>query len=310
MQTASNAKNTSDYTTGSLSYIDTLVTSAVNSGKHFVMVETPYMNDEMSTDLIDNYGYNVTKYYDNNNDDYVRYLIDWTGPDYIPNIIYTYDFGSLLSYSGSGNSVIDTIGHSNGTLYNSPSFSSTNGGGSIAFVGSSSQYLINNNDLTSYFGGTYPNKSTAISAAMWIYPTGNGLILSETSQNGWHNGIIEMVGGTLKFGLWNGGFVSMTSTIATPLNNWYHVVLTYDGTTMVAYINGLVACSGTLTRQEPYNLSPAKPIYYAIGLGDSTNMGDGTYGDFRLGMFELLDGALSSKEVSNRFKFYQSRFGL
>ena len=309
MQAASNAKYTSDYATGSLSYIDTLVGNAISTGMYQIMVETPYMNDEMSTDLIDNYGYSVSKYLDNNNDDFARYLIDWTGPAYIPNILLTYDFGSLLSYSGTGSTVVDTIGNSNATLHNSPSYS-TNNGGYLSFVGGSSQYLINNNDLSSYFGGTYPNKHTAISAAMWIYPTGNGVILSETSQNGWHNTIIEMVGGTMKFGFWSGGLVSMTSTISTPLNNWYHVVLTYDGTTMVAYINGLVACSRAIGRQEPYNLNPAKPIYYALGLNDSTNMGDGSYGDFNLGLFELLDGALSGTEVNNRFKFYQSRFGL
>ena len=309
MQAASNAKNTSDYATGSLSYIDTLVGNAITTGMYEIHVETPYMNDEMSTDLIDNYGYNVSKYYDNNNNNFARYLIDWSGPDYIPNILLTYDFGSLLSYSGSGTAVTDTIGNSNSTLHGSPAYSTDNGG-YISFVGSSSQYLINNDNLAGYFAGTAPNKSTVISAAMWIYPTGNGVILDETSQNGWHNAVIAMVGGTMKFGFWNGGLSSMTSTISTPLNNWYHVVLTYDGTTMIAYINGAVACTKAVVRITPYNLSPIKPIYYALGLADATSFGDTTYGDFNLGMFELLDGPLSSREVNNRFQFYRSRFGL
>lgn len=308
MQTASNAKYTSDYSTGSLSYIDTLVGESITKGLFQVTVDGPIMNDEMSTDLIDNYGYTVRKYEDNFGT-YPRWVIDWVGAPYIPNILLTYDFGSLMSYSGSGINVIDTIGNSNATLHNSPSFS-TNNGGILNFVGSSSQYLINNNDLSGLFGGTYPNKSTAISAAMWIYPTGNGIILSETSQTGWHNSIIEMVGGTMKFGFWSSGLSSMTSAIATPLNNWYHVVLTYDGTTMKAYINKTLACSKAIGRLEPYNLNPALPIYYALGLADTTNFGDGSYGDFKLGQFELLDGALSPAEVDNRFKFYKDRFGL
>ena len=77
---------------------------------------------------------------------------------------------------------------------------------------------------------------------MWIYPTGNGVILTElgvsSPSSGWHDSQIEMVSGTLKFGMWNGGGISsITSSITTPLNNWYHIAMTYNGSTFICYFD-------------------------------------------------------------------------
>ena len=118
-----------------------------------------------------------------------------------------------------------------------------------------------------------------------------------------------MVSGVLKFSLWDTGLRTITSNISTPLNAWYNIVLNYDGTTMSMYVNGNLAGSRAITRTEPYNLSPAKPIYYAFGLNDTTNNGDGTYGDFNLGRVELLDAVLNNNEILEKYKFHVSRYG-
>jgi hypothetical protein len=307
MITAYSAKTASNIVINDLTYIDSLVTDASGKGLYQIYVDGNQLNDSMMIDLVDNYGYKIDKlFYDMGT--FPTYRLSWLASDIetsFPNYIFMWDFANTDSYTGNPN-VYDISGNGdNGTIYNNP----VNAGGYINLVGANSQYVINNTDLSGYFGGTYPNKSTKFSMVLSIYPTGNGIIVSETSQNGWHNTVLEMVGGVLKFSLWDSALRTVTSNIATPLNNWYNVVLNYDGTTMAMYINDSFAGSRTITRTEPYNLNPAKPIYYAFGLSDSTNNGDGTYGDYRLGRVELLDGALDTVEIGNKYKFHVSRYG-
>jgi cell division septation protein DedD len=59
MQLATTAKNTSDNVTGSLSYINDLVTGATEEGLYKIFVGQQFLNDSMVADLIDNYGYDV-----------------------------------------------------------------------------------------------------------------------------------------------------------------------------------------------------------------------------------------------------------
>ena len=307
MITAINAKAASNIIINDLSYIDSLVSDASGKGLYQIYVEGNQMNDSMMYDLIDNYGYKIDKmFFDMGT--YPTYRLSWKLYDIeatFPNYIFMWDFANTDSYTGNPN-VYDISGNGdNGTIHNNP----VNTGGYIALVGANSQYVINNTDLTSYFAGTYPNRSTKFSMVLSIYPTGNGVIVSETSLNGWHNTVLEMVSGVLKFSLWDTGLRTITSNISTPLNAWYNIVLNYDGTTMSMYVNGNLAGSRAITRTEPYNLSPAKPIYYAFGLNDTTNNGDGTYGDFNLGRVELLDAVLNNNEILEKYKFHVSRYG-
>jgi hypothetical protein len=313
MISANNAFTSTNTTINSLTYIDTLVADASSKGLYFIEVDGTKFNDDMSNDLYDNYGYNVTKrYFDMGL--YPVYTISWNSSGaYFPNYILEYDFSNLDSYPTSGTTVYDLMGHSNGTLGGSPTFNSQYGG-TLSFNSTSSQYIINNNNLAQYFAGTAPNKSTSFSAVMSINASNNGILLKETSQAGWHNSVIELVDGTVKFSSWEGsgvgsGLRTMSSTITTPFETWHHIVMTYDGTTMKGYVNGELACSRAITRREPYNDQPTPgAIYYAIGQSDTTNAGDGTYGDFTLGRFELLDGALSANDVSDKYNYHLDRF--
>ena len=309
MITSAEANILSHTSVTSLSHIDSLISDASDKGLYQVKVDGAIFNEDMALDLATNYGYTVAvQRFDMGT--HPTYTISWeSSVDSFPNYILMYDFTNYDSYSG-GTAVRDLIGHSNATLHGSPSYSDQYGG-TISFNSSSSQYLVNNNNLAQYFSGTAPNKSTAFAAVMSINPSNNGIVLGETSLAGWHNSIIELVGGTLNFSLWDGELISFESSIETPLNQWHHVVLTYDGVTMRAYVNGQDAGSTTLTRDQPYNSQPTPgPIYYQLGQSDGTNNGDGSYGDFTLSRFELLDGDLSGLEVARKYEFHKDRFGL
>jgi hypothetical protein len=217
-------------------------------------------------------------------------------------ILY-WNFSDPISYSGTS-TVFDLENNSNGTIMNSPLSGDTGCGTFVDFNGTT-QYIYSNTDLSSFFTGVSPNKSEVTSIFMWIYPQGDGVILSEVGTSnslaGWHTSIIEMVSGTLKFGLWNGTANSVvTSSIPTPLNNWYYVGMTYNGSTLTAYVNGVSAGTVTFNRQAPYNVG-VNGLFYLLAHEDVTNMGDGGFGDYRVGSFEVYTTSLNSTQINNNY---------
>jgi len=216
-------------------------------------------------------------------------------------ILY-WNFSDPISYSGTS-TVFDLENNSNGTIMNSPLSGDTGCGTFVDFNGTT-QYIYSNTDLSSFFTGVSPNKSEVTSIFMWIYPQGDGVILSEVgvanSLDGWHTSIIEMVSGTLKFGLWNGTANSVvTSSITTPFNNWYYVGMTYNGSTLTAYVNGVSAGNITFNRIAPYNSGTG--LFYLLAHQDTTNMGDGGFGDYRVGSFEVYTTSLNSTQINNNY---------
>jgi hypothetical protein len=80
MISGSLAKTNTDTTTGSLSYINDLVTGATTSGSYNVVIPRLYMNEAMAVRLRTTYGYNVTRRNDfmGTND---SYIISWGNND-------------------------------------------------------------------------------------------------------------------------------------------------------------------------------------------------------------------------------------
>jgi hypothetical protein len=226
-------------------------------------------------------------------------------------LVLCLDASNIKSYPGSGTTVTDLTGSSNATLYNSPTYTAT-GGGYLTFNGSN-QYLGTNTALGSKLNPA--NTSTVISIFVWAYPMDNGVIVSElgstTPNTGWHDSQIEMVAGTLKFSVWTGGIQNLPSTISTPLNNWYYMGFTYNGTNLVGYVNGASAVtSGTITRQTPYNNGGGVGLFYAIAAVDGTSLGDGTYANMRFGGMQVYNTALSAADVLQNSNAQRSRYGL
>jgi hypothetical protein len=221
-------------------------------------------------------------------------------------LILNYDISNASSYPGSGTTVTDLTGSSNATLYNSPTYTAT-GGGYLTFNGSN-QYLGTNTALGSKLNPA--NTSNVISIFVWAYPMDNGVIVQEIGQiqpnAGWHDSQIEMVAGTLKFSVWTGNVQNLSSTISTPLNNWYYMGFTYNGTNLVGYVNGASAVtSGAITRQ-----TPGANLFYAVAAADSTNLGDGTAANMRFGGMQIYNTALTAANVLTNYNAEKSRFGL
>ena len=210
-----------------------------------------------------------------------------------------------VSYPGSGTTITDVKGNANAVMYNSPAYSSS-GGKYITFNGSNNYALLNN--LQSQFG-TSPN----ITIQMWVYPTGNGVILDELNSmsisSGWHESVFEITGGnTLNCGFWSSTNIQKVSTSIT-LNTWHCVGLTYDGTTLKGYLDGSNFGSLNFTRSTPY-VAGGGGEYFALGLADGTNMGSGAYGAFRLGDLSINNISLTADQMNRNYVSGSFRYGV
>lgn len=223
----------------------------------------------------------------------------WTETQVTTNLVADYDVSSYVS----GTTLPDIKGGVNGTLYNSPTYTST-GGKYLTFNGSNT-YAITGN-LSSGMGNT-----NHITLLAWVYPTGNGVIASElgvgSPSSGWHESVMEITGGnTIRIGFWNGTAITQLSTSIT-LNAWHLIAITYDGTTMKGYLNNVNFGSVNFQR-EAAHLYSGNGEYFALGLTESTNMGHGGYGSFRLGDFQVFNRALTADELDRTYNLYAYRY--
>jgi hypothetical protein len=215
------------------------------------------------------------------------------------------DSGQTASYSGSGSTWTDLSGNGkNYTLTNSPTFSSLTGGGVITFAGASSQYATT---ATTLFNSTTTN---TYSINIWVYPTGAGQIVSvdgqSTPNTAYHYTAIEITAaGLIYLGQWTGTNTVIASS-ARSLNAWYNLVITYNGTTATAYINGTSVGSSAIAWS-----APGASTFFALMSQDSTNMsGTTAYASGSIGAFMVYNRALSADEVTTNFNALRGRYGI
>jgi hypothetical protein len=213
------------------------------------------------------------------------------------------DAGNAASYPGSGTTWTDLSSNSkNYTLTNGPTYSSSNGG-IITFAGASSQRATS---AATLFNSTTFNTYTM---NLWAYPTGAGNFVQVDGQTtvntGYHYSAIEIsAAGVIKFGQWTGGMTTI-ATSTQSLNAWYNLVITYNGTTATAYVNGASVGSTNIIWS-----SPGANTFMALMAIDTTNMGTGAYASGSLGAFMVYNRGLTAAEVTTNFNTLRSRYGI
>lgn len=217
--------------------------------------------------------------------------------NYVPTFITAgmrvrYEVTNTSSYSGTGTTITDLMGNANGALVNSPVYTN-NAGTYLTMSSASSNHILTNN-----IGST-----NLESVFMWVYPTGNGVLLSELGQAtinyGYHDANMEITGTTIKYGIWPYANYNAQISSSISLNTWHNVGFTYDGATLTAYLDGASVGTYSVLRSPPANL------YYGIGATDATNItsaSGGGYGNFRFGAFHYYTRVLSSNEVTINYK--------
>jgi len=202
--------------------------------------------------------------------------------------------------------LVDNINSKNATMYNGP-VRYTSGGDYVQFDG------VNDYAITGDLSASFPNSSKVQTIQLLCYPQDAGVLVSElgtgSALSGWHESVMEITSsGTLKVGLWNGLAISSIST-SISMNAWHLITITYNGSTLVGYLDGSYFGATTFSRDVPHAYS-GNGMYYALGKEDATNMGNGTYANFRLGAFQVYNRAISADEVDRNWMSISYRYGL
>lgn len=90
---------------------------------------------------------------------------------------------------------------------------------------------------------------------------------------------------------------------SSDLNNWIQILLTYDGSKLTIYRNGVSL--GTSAALNIGSLNATSTGYYIAHRWDMT---DGVYGDYAI--VNMYNRALAASEVTTNFNAIKSRFGL
>ena len=207
----------------------------------------------------------------------------------------------------SGSSVIDQSAGSNNATLVSATHDATND----YFLFNGTNAYIRSANLYSDIG----NPDT-FSAGAWVYPTAAGVVLQiagtpTPGQTYFFSALefVESAGNPVPhFGLWNGTGTTSDTGTALSYNTWYHMVITYNGTTLKGYINGAEVASATVTFDSPHD--DGLTVHHLLwGAGSATNMGDGTYYDGRMGEIRIYSDALTAPEVLSNYNARKSRYG-
>jgi hypothetical protein len=208
------------------------------------------------------------------------------------------DAGNVSSYPGTGSTWTDLVGSKAFTLYNTPTYSSNNGG-YLSFVPASGQYAASSTSLASqstwtveawhYYAGTNIGSLTCLVTETFV---GGGI----NYTLGWPTG-----GPNFQAGFFNGAWRT-TPTGYTPASNaWYQIVGTYDGTTIKLYVNN------TLINQTAYTGTPTSS---AAGIRLMRRWDNAEYWGGRLGVVRIYNTALTATQIGQNFAAQRSRFGI
>ena len=217
-------------------------------------------------------------------------------------LVLCLDAGNPKSYPGTGTTWNDLSGLGNdGTLINSPGYTSTNGGG-IAFDGTNDRGTFTT-PITSTSNQTYEIWTNAIASASAAL--GYGYLLHTNNANSTTGNSYMNIGirpTQQYFAAFNGAHDTMELGVTANTSNIIQIVLTWDGSTQRAYANGISKNSKALTG-TPQNFSTTT-----------------SFGDDKLTTFRMIQGniysikiysrALTASEIQQNFNALRGRYGI
>jgi hypothetical protein len=219
------------------------------------------------------------------------------------------DAGNPKSYPGSGTTWTDLSGTgNNGTLVNTPTYDAS-GYFNFDYLQSESVSFSNSSSIQ------FLNRS-AYTLEAWVYPTRNpgannwtGIFDREDTSTGSRDGYnLYFLGsagtstsfGTERFvaGVNNFTFVGLDQSVT--VNNWSHIVATYNGTTLTLYRNGSSVGTPATTTGNITNTSKTLTV----------GVRGGQYFGGRIANAKIYNRALTAVEIERNFNALRGRFGL
>lgn len=225
----------------------------------------------------------------------------------VPGIVTTNLFANYDAATGivGTTSLQDSSGNGrHATLFNNPGNAIVGTTRVLQLSSASSQYLGN----TSGYGTSLDSAFTFDVWARNLSANTAGTLISEwsngTFNSGWQDNQMGFNATEINMGVYPAGYATGLTNWSS--SSWYHIVMTYDGSTsptMRTYVNSVAG--GTLlgAKQSPGG------TYLSIGIpcADYLN-GVNTYFNGYVGAWKIYDRALSAAEVLQNYRALSWRY--
>lgn len=205
-------------------------------------------------------------------------------------LVFCVDAKDPKSYPGSGTSWLDVIDNNDGTLTNGP----VHNGDYMTFDGTN-DHSTHGNDASVQFTNNF-------SADIWVRPHA---VDQDTTIFGRDNGsnrqwwIFLQSNESIWWSISGVGNAQSPTGLYTA-NNWFHICGTYDGSTMINYVNGTAR---TTTTGVSGNVASGDAN---LNIGNRDN--DDRHLDGDVGCARLWNRALSATEVLKNYNAQKERF--
>ncbi len=218
----------------------------------------------------------------------------YTGPNIVTSgLILQLDAANTKSYPGSGTTWTDLSGNgNNGTLTNSPTFSSANGGiftfnGTNQFIncGNNSSIQITVGTISAWVRTTTPGasfRSIIAKQSAWGLFFNDGILVTYD----WGNAQTRTTGLNIANGIWNHTAMTFTQTVGTPSNN------------AIIYLNGASVLTTTI-KHSNHNVN------LQIAEANANQFLNGN-----IASAQIYNRALSATEILQNYNGTKSRFGI
>lgn len=218
-------------------------------------------------------------------------------------LVFCLDAGNTKSYVGSGTTWRDiSTTRNNGTLVNTPTYSSTSGG-YLGFASASSQYATATDlgSLTRWTVETIVRFTAAYNTkvAMVVGNQYNGAS-SLNFTIGTNNAPTNY---NIAVGFFDGAWRSTTG-VAYAQNTWIHIIGTYDGSVVRQFTNG------TQVDSLNYVGTPSSGGEIRINRRWDDIVSSGNLFDTNIAMVRIYNRTLTASEISQNFNALRGRFGI
>lgn len=219
----------------------------------------------------------------------------YRGPNVVTDgLILALDAANPTSYPGTGTTWRDLSGNSNnGVLINGPTFSSANGG-NIVFDGLDDNCTITNSipSLSNFTIEVFLN-TAVVDGTQNIFLDQNTSLRYEITTTNKFN--IHLGNGTSWL------FTTDSSNTVVVANRWYHTAWTWNGSSSIIYVDGLLDAN--------YTHAPGASGTGNIVLGQYS-VGAGYAWSGKIASTKIYNKALSATQIFQNYNGTKSRFDL
>jgi hypothetical protein len=234
-------------------------------------------------------------------------------------LILHLDSGNSSSYSGTGTTWTDLSGNNrNATLYNTPTYSSLDGG-KLIFDGINDYSEVANpptlgsNDFT--IEVWFKRKESSLSwDNSYLFSKWN--IGAIGGSNEWGIGFGDEStsnGNNLRFDLeaQGGGFYGISSDEIL-INTWYQAVVTREAGTLKMYINGSLRTTSTpsITNYGALGTKAVNSVGRKLRIAYHDSVGSTLYTNVEVPIIRMYNRTLNSTEIAQNYLANKSRFGM